>query len=879
MSVFKEVLDWSLKQPLWQRDALRRIVSNTKLTEEDVDEILEICKYENGIGYEANDAPKIVGIPLDAEHLPSSASNTEAVIINSISQVDNVNALASNQTLKFSPQGLTVVSGDNGSGKTGYARILKSACRTRGSQEPVQQNIFNAKKTTPPSARIDYTVGSISKYVSWVDGTNSPEELSSVSVLDSNSASVHVKERNDVAFLPSGMDVLSKLASACAEIKSKLALELELMPSQQFAEFAVYKGTNAEALITNMSDSKSTKQLEKIAVFGDVEEKELRRLTESKLNIIAQDPATKAKSINSQNNRFKSLSSRLARIEPVLTESSIAKLSELHKDFHDKNTAALTSSASQFEKEELKGVGGESWKLMWEAARQYSVEHAYPEKLFPVTEPSSKCVLCHQDINLETKTKLERFEQYVADKLHTDAHNAKGELLNAQKAIISLMIVSEDDSNVLSELESYSPWLAKSVKNYLETAKSIQTALNSALTKSKTWPESAILSLSPNENLLDLIKDITESVEILLAPSEKIDTATLDSSIKELEAKKLLVNRKADVIAEIQKLAIAKHYNKAITETATTAITLKNKTIVETIVTQTLKDTFKDELAKVGIDNVIIELQSVEGKRAVQLFQIQIKAQDMAVPVQKIFSEGEHRAIALAAFMTDLATSSAKSAIIFDDPVSSLDHKRKCNIAKRLVAESKDRQVIVFTHDLSFILLLMEESDLQGTTQPFHQNVARNQTSTGFCSDDLPWDGMKVTNRISKIREELKEIENVYSTTPNKYEVRSIYAHLRETWERLIEEIIFADVVQRMGRTVQTTRLYQVINLDESHRKTVHENMTKVSQWSGHDQAAMIGTPPPSPSEIKTDIDVLETFANELKAIQKTQKRPVKTTR
>ena len=43
-----------------------------------------------------------------------------------------------------------------------------------------------------------------------------------------------------------------------------------------------------------------------------------------------------------------------------------------------------------------------------------------------------------------------------------------------------------------------------------------------------------------------------------------------------------------------------------------------------------------------------------------------------------------------------------RSAIVFDDPVLSLDHRWRKRVAKRLVEETKNRQVIVLTHDLVF---------------------------------------------------------------------------------------------------------------------------------------------------------------------------------
>ena len=72
----------------------------------------------------------------------------------------------------------------------------------------------------------------------------------------------------------------------------------------------------------------------------------------------------------------------------------------------------------------------------------------------------------------------------------------------------------------------------------------------------------------------------------------------------------------------------------------------------------------------------------------------------------KILSEGEQRAVALADFLTEIALNPANAGIVLDDPVTSQDHQRKNLIARRLVLEAKKRQVIIFTHDLVFLTML-----------------------------------------------------------------------------------------------------------------------------------------------------------------------------
>lgn len=40
----RDILEWSTNRPLWQRDAIRRIVTQGELNENDINELAELCK-------------------------------------------------------------------------------------------------------------------------------------------------------------------------------------------------------------------------------------------------------------------------------------------------------------------------------------------------------------------------------------------------------------------------------------------------------------------------------------------------------------------------------------------------------------------------------------------------------------------------------------------------------------------------------------------------------------------------------------------------------------------------------------------------------------------------------------------------------------------
>ena len=47
-TVLETILDWSKDRPLWQRDTLRRIIANGRLTDADIGELVDLCKQGKG---------------------------------------------------------------------------------------------------------------------------------------------------------------------------------------------------------------------------------------------------------------------------------------------------------------------------------------------------------------------------------------------------------------------------------------------------------------------------------------------------------------------------------------------------------------------------------------------------------------------------------------------------------------------------------------------------------------------------------------------------------------------------------------------------------------------------------------------------------------
>jgi energy-coupling factor transporter ATP-binding protein EcfA2 len=215
-----DILKWSADLPAWQRDALRRLCSQTNLEAADITALVAICKGG------------ATAVPLDASHVRDPAASHAVVSLGALHSLSHVNALAQGERLSFGKTGLTVIYGDNGAGKSGYARVLKQLCRARSPKgDAILPNIYAAGSGTP-AASVDFFIGGQKRSTSWTQGNAPDPMLSAVSVFDSRTANVHVENTNDLAYTPLPLRILAGLAQACQDVKAKLAAEIKAFQEQ-----------------------------------------------------------------------------------------------------------------------------------------------------------------------------------------------------------------------------------------------------------------------------------------------------------------------------------------------------------------------------------------------------------------------------------------------------------------------------------------------------------------------------------------------------------------------------------------------------------------------------------------------------------------------
>lgn len=859
--VIDDILQWSTDLHEWQRDALRRVCSKDELDQTDIEEL--IAQVKKGAGFDI-DAP--VSAPLSKSHLGDSASNTN-LHLKEIKNVKNVNALISKTELKFKPDGLTVIYGPNGSGKTGFIRILRHACRTRINNPKtlkILSNVYGKNSVTPKEAEIVIGGNGDDKTLTWKEDSPAIEDLLQATVFDTHAANLYVDEGNQIRFLPFGLNLPYKLNDLCIEIGSSLKEEKKSLESQfaltEINRFSAGK-TKGKKFYDGLSAKTTDTQIDAICQFLKKSQDRLEAI-----ETLLSSNKQRSSDIESLQKWCEGLKINIENYATLLSAEAVTKLKLLKKTYMEAEVAATFAAEGAFKEEPVKGVGSATWEKLWSAAKAYSETEAYPEIAFPVIEVKDSeeplCVLCQQTLDEGAQKRFGKFNDFVTGTLTENAKTAKKKYDEfCEKLENAKLLSNEGDDIRLKQLEDRSKELADAINIWSKAAESRMTQVLNVIAQEKE-EKFGTLSKAPTETLGAFSMALkNEKAQLEVSFDEKKRKEILEEKV-ELESIKVLseeienIKKRRDFLIEISQL------EQAIILTATRSITKKANELVDAHLTTLVDQQFETERKNLDIVHLNITLKR-ESDRTGANFKTETEA-SIKCNASDVLSEGEQKALALAAFLTETHTVSPSGPIILDDPVSSLDRKRSAKVAKRLVEEAQKRQVIVFTHDLIFY------NEICGKAQgldldPVCVSIFSDINGSGFVDPaGEPWRGKPVNKRLNLINNDFQSIRKLHQTSPSDYDykMKNLYGRLRDTYERAVEEKIFKGIVVRYNDVIQTQML-RYIDFSDALAQMFHEGMTKVNTLS-HDNPQAESVQSPSPQEFEKDIQHFEVFLSAL---------------
>ena len=865
MSILNDIINWVEDKPIFWQVAINKLIRNNHLTDSEIDELKEICKKEFGLS-------KIIYDNVDFDDLRdyvNASSSTNSIVLSKIFNIDNINALSKEGVLEFAATGLTMVYGDNGSGKSSYVSILKHICNTRGQKPLINNNLYDQTSSAKDKkAEVEYTIDGINfNSVELKNTVLSDSILKSVDVFDTFSANHYIDGEDEIAFIPQGLSVIEKFALVLKQIEEQLNNEIQYLNLSKFdySVLQIDEGSSAKAFLRTLNSNTTLDELRAHSQWNKDKEGKIIELNRIIPELKATDPKKTLKNNEEKNNRFKILKNKFQLLENVLLGDSLDNIKNILNDYVVKNDTLKASSEKIFSNLPINGIGNDSWKQLWESARKFYNE-SKEQEIFPETNNDSNCPLCLQDLDVNAKQRFVNFEVFVKQDIQQEYDKALTLYNDLVIVLNELSFDFEEQEPTINEIEEQIENYKDSQRTYLELLSAQKDYLINKLTDKK--PIELLTSPQFDNNSKDIIEKLIKKLEEenikLMTQSIEEELKPLEKELLELTNEKIIFNFKPKLAREIFRQKKIALLSQSESKCNTRVVTIISNQLAATYITQNLRQNFQDELKKLGFRNIKVETET-KGVRGKQYHFLRLdKPNATNVALKDILSEGEHRCIALSTFLSELSLSDHNSSIIFDDPVSSLDHKWRDKIAKRIAEESKNRQVIVFTHDISFLLMIQEHSKKLDCALEI-KSLTRKKTETGIIASNPPWDALPIGKRIGILKSDyqtLSKIEKTETEEVYRERVKPLYGKLRETWERFVEEVFLNGTVQRFGREIQTKKLAKIVDLTIDDYNLVDVNMSKCSTFFlGHDSAGALIEQMPDSDEFLSDIKTLDDFA------------------
>lgn len=843
---------WLNTRPKWLQTAARLMIdSKRRPNDAETDELVRLCKLEaKGV----TDPGFLTVVPGTL----SEAANKPMLRIDEILEVHGLNAIKAGAKLPMGSSNLTVVYGQNGTGKSGYARLLKQICGSR-SKDEIRSNVFDP---TPTECRAQFKISVDGKedLVHWDVPSGPHVALRHAQVFDTKSAQLYMGQ-TEACYEPSRMKFVSALIATADSVRLKLEAEKEALTKALPVIPEKLKGTAEAKWLIGLKSTTSPATIDKECLYSEALDRE--RIDSEGL-LAEKDIAGRLQAIGKEKTALASIEKTMKSLLDGLSEEAALELSQLKKNAVQARKTSEEAATAVFGKAELEGVGSTTWQQMWEQARAYSIAMAYPQEAFPNTSADARCVLCHQQLDAAAKTRMAEFEGFVTHGLETAAKAAETGF-NERKARLPV-------------LPSQAGWVVQVSTLGFEEADAIATfgQLKARSEHIGLGQQTADVQAFDWTRINAAIKKKSEALneeeQSLSALQKDEHRQKMQHRVLQLQMKQWLSQNKASILAEKARLTSVAELEKARTSASTSQLTIKKNDLGKTELNAGYQARFIDELSQLGGKRIPVAPQSKSGGKGKITFGLNLVGAHGTHGPEFILSEGETRIASLAAFLADTTGSNQLAPFIFDDPISSLDQDFEEKVVERLVTLAATRQVIIFTHRLSLVALVEAVTDKWSkmpempTVKPTITSLRRMDKCAGIVAAQSARDlkpEKAVRGLIDHTITRLKKIQADADVDAYEIHAKSACSDFRIIVERTVEFILLADVIGRFRRAINTqNKLHKVAKVTNADCVFIDDLMTRYSVFE-HSQSDELPSNALELDVFETDVTALNDWLKE----------------
>lgn len=771
----KEYLkEFASSQPLWLKALIYEIIeTNGDISDSRKQEIFSCLKDDIELSI---DEPNIDDINLDSE-----------IHIISLEHVEGVNALKQKQIIKFH-RDVTILYGLNGAGKSSYFKILNEIVGGNQKKEILQNIYLDTPQAIKVKILLQEKTGQVEQ--TWNGCNRSISLFNKCKVFDTSylNGLLEIRQADSTLIQPLGLHLFSRLVKIIDDFKKKLNSDADKKRLEKPTLDLKYFRDEIKSSFEKHQVSEEVKnKIKELFVFSEKNSKKLIDSKKELSNLKQLNIQDKIKLKKNDKKAIDSIKNTIEIIHKELSNNFVYTQIELEKLI--KNRKANELAKKQFEiLSSIQGNDNPEWKEFIKAGEKYKLK---------VDDSDKVCIYCRQPLQDENATKLlQSYGEFLKDGSEQKLNDSLKKIKTLKKAVNELSINLTIEPNIKKILEEHKDETTQ--KTLFEIIDSIHKILSAEKEKLLEKLNNEDLESKHNlpniEIILSKLKNISDAIEAKIAKLSKEDSEKaevikkIENTLKQLQENESICNQKEDIINWLEVDFFEKSLKNKADKINTRSITELSKKAHYNLLTETLKETFKEELKFLGYSHLNVNIENAKGGKGTTSTKLSlVKNND----IKAVLSEGEQKAVALALFIAEVEIQKAKNPIILDDPVNSLDHKIAGRFAQRLL--QLDNQVILFNHNRLFL-------DAFETSKENHVcktidtdcNKSRGKHIRIYQVSSEGKDAKGVLNnyKANKAKVHISEAKKLLQKSPFSEELK-VASLLRKTVECVIDEVVF----------------------------------------------------------------------------------------
>ena len=413
---------WANGKDEWVRILVREaLATGRSLTEEQTDDAYEHFRQEKGLVARTRDA-----VPeLAVEQSPQEV--TEPLRLTRLSDVAGVNAIQTGSVIE-PHAGLTILFGENGTGKTGYARVLKALAGSR-SADKILGNV-EVDPDAPQSATIEYTIGVAAETHTW-SGEQGRPPFTRMAVFDTPALDFHLDADLDYVVTPTSLALFKHVIGGIKSVQERVASDTKALQSGHQSLIERFsRDSSLYPLIETLGASTDLADLKSRADFEANSEERIaaqQRVVAALEANTAKDQLPALQRAESIATKAVALASSLIAFDGAAYNESLGTRTNLAADYQ-------TFRTQFFQEADLPTEPDDTWQAFITSGQTYR-EHLETEGV----HDESRSLYCRQSLSEPATALVAKYREYLDDRLAGEVRETKAAFRHLRQAFGHLL--------------------------------------------------------------------------------------------------------------------------------------------------------------------------------------------------------------------------------------------------------------------------------------------------------------------------------------------------------------------------------------------------------------------------------------------------------